>query len=82
MIIKLLIISVILVAGVVLIYPEETIQFSKGFTMQDKTEQNFMDIEDNKIGDTLGEVKDTLGEIYSKADTKIKDKINNPFGKT
>jgi len=31
LIIKLLIIGIVLVAGVALIYPEETIQFSKGF---------------------------------------------------
>ncbi len=82
MIIKLLIIGIILVAGVALIYPEETIQFSKGFTIQEKTEQNFIDIKDDKISDTISEVKDTLGEIFHKADNKIKDKINNPFGKT
>ncbi|HXV65655.1 MAG TPA: hypothetical protein VD731_00305 [Nitrosopumilaceae archaeon] len=82
MFIKILIIAVILVAGIVLIYPEETIQFSKGLTIQEKTEQNFMDLKDDKISETIEDVQDTLGEIYNKADTKIKDKINNPFGKT
>lgn len=49
MIIKLLIIGVVLVAGVALIYPEETIQFSKGFTLQETTEQNFIDLKDDTI---------------------------------
>lgn len=49
MIIKLLIIGVALVAGVALIYSEETIQFSKGFTLQETTEQNFIDLKDDTI---------------------------------
>ncbi|KRT61018.1 MAG: hypothetical protein XU09_C0007G0126 [Thaumarchaeota archaeon CSP1-1] len=53
MIIKLLIIGIVLVAGVALIYPEETIQFSKGFTLQEKTEQNFIVLKD----DTIDEVE-------------------------
>jgi hypothetical protein len=49
LIIKLLIIGVALVAGVALIYSEETIQFSKGFTLQETTEQNFIDLKDDTI---------------------------------
>ena len=78
MIIKLLIIGIILVGGVALIYPEETIQFSKGFTLQEKTEQNFIDLKD----DTIDEVGDTIGETFHKAGNKIEDTVNNLFDKT
>jgi len=78
LIIKLLIIGIILVAGVVLIYPEKTIQFSKDFTLQEKTEQNFIDLKD----DTIDEVGDTIGKTFHKVGNKIEDTINNLFGKT
>ena len=78
MIIKLLIIGIVLVAGVVLIYPEEIIQFSKGFTLQEKTEQNFIDLKD----DTIDEVGDTIGKTFHKVGNKIEDTVNNLFGKT
>ena len=77
MIIKLLIIGIVLVL-VVLIYPEEIIQFSKGFTLQEKTEQNFIDLKDN----TIDEVRDTIGETFHKIGNKIEDTVNNLFGKT
>ena len=78
MIIKLLIIGVVLVAGVALIYPEEIIQFSKSFTLQETTEQNFIDLKD----DTIDEVGDTIGETFHKAGNKIEDTVNNLFSKT
>ena len=78
MIIKLLIIGIVLVAGVALIYPEEIIQFSKGFTLQEKTEQNFIALKD----DTIDEVGDTIGETFHKVGNKIEDMVNNLFGKT
>ena len=77
MIIKLLIIGVVLVAGVALIYPEEIIQFSKGFTLQETTEQNFIDLKD----DTIDEIGDTIGETFHKVGNKIEDIVNNLFGK-
>lgn len=77
MIIKLLIIGVVLVAGVALIYSEETIQFSKGFTLQETTEQNFIDLKD----DTIDEIGDTIGETFHKVGNKIEDTVNNLFGK-
>ena len=78
MIIKLLIIGIVLVAGVALIYSEETIQFSKDFTLQEKTEQNFIDLKD----DTIDEVGDTIGETFHKVGNKIEDTVNNLFDKT
>jgi len=78
LIIKLLIIGIVLVAGVALIYPEETIQFSKGFTLQEKTEQNFIALKD----DTIDEVGDTIGETFHKVGNKIEDMVNNLFDKT
>jgi hypothetical protein len=77
LIIKLLIIGVVLVAGVALIYLEETIQFSKGFTLQETTEQNFIDLKD----DTIDEIGDTIGETFHKVGNKIEDTVNNLFGK-
>jgi len=77
LIIKLLIIGVVLVAGVALIYPEEIIQFSKGFTLQETTEQNFIDLKD----DTIDEIGDTIGETFHKVGNKIEDAVNNLFGK-
>jgi hypothetical protein len=77
LIIKLLIIGVVLVAGVALIYSEETIQFSKGFTLQETTEQNFIDLKD----DTIDEIGDTIGETFHKVGNKIEDTVNNLFGK-
>lgn len=77
MIIKLLIIGVVLVAGVALIYPEETIQFSKGFTLQETTEQNFIDLKD----DTIDVIGDTIGKTFHKVGNKIEDTVNNLFGK-
>ena len=84
MIIKLLIIGIVLVL-VVLIYPEEIIQFSKGFTLQEKTEQNFIDLKDNtidEVGDTIDEAGDIIGETFHKAGNKIEDTVNNLFSKT
>jgi len=78
LIIKLLIIGIVLVAGVALIYPEEIIQFSKGFTLQEKTEQNFIALKD----DTIDEVGDTIGETFHKVGNKIEDMVNNLFDKT
>jgi len=78
LIIKLLIIGIVLVAGVALIYSEETIQFSKDFTLQEKTEQNFIDLKD----DTIDEVGDTIGETFHKVGNKIEDTVNNLFDKT
>ena len=92
MIIKLLIIGIILVGGVALIYPEEIIQFSKGFTLQEKTEQNFIDLKDDTIDevedtideveDTIDEAGDTIGETFHKVGNKIENTVNNLFGKT
>ncbi len=85
MIIKLLIIGIVLVTGVALIYPEEIIQFSKGFTLQEKTEQNFIDLKDNTIDeveDTIDEAGDTIDETFRKIGNKIEDTVINLFGKT
>ena len=46
MIIKLLIIVIVVVAGIALIYPDELIQFSKGSTIQENTEQSFSNLKD------------------------------------
>jgi hypothetical protein len=78
LIVKLLIIGVVLVGGIALIYPEETIQFSKGFTLQEKTEQNFIDLKD----DTINQLGNGISETLHKVNNKIQDTINNLFDKT
>ena len=78
MIIKLLIIGVVIVAGVALIYPDELIQFSKGSTLQENTEQGFSNLKETSIN----EIGDSLVENFQKAGNKIKDTISNIFDST
>ncbi len=78
MIIKLLIIGAVIVAGVALIYPDELIQFSKGSTLQENTEQGFSNLKDTSIN----EIGDSLVESSQKVGNKIKDTIGNIFNST
>lgn len=78
MIIKLLIVGVVLVVGVVFIFPEEAIHFSKKFTLQETTEQNLIDLKDNTISQLENGIYDTSHEVSN----KIQDTINNLFDKT
>ena len=78
MIIKLLIIGVVIVAGIALIYPDELIQFSKGSTIQENTEQGFSNLKDTSIN----EIGDSIVENFQKAGNKIKDTIGNIFDST
>ena len=78
MIIKLLIIGVVIVAGVALIYPDELIQFSKGSTLQENTEQGFSNLKDTSIN----EIGNSLVENSQKTGNKIKDTITNIFDST
>jgi len=78
LIIKLLIIGVVIVAGIALIYPDELIQFSKGSTLQENTEQGFSNLKDTSIN----EVGNSLVENFQNAGNKIKDSISNIFDST
>ena len=78
MIIKLLIIGIVLVAGIALIYPDELIQFSKGSTIQENTEQGFSNLKDTSIN----EVGNSLVENIQKAGNKIDNTIRNIFDST
>jgi len=78
LIIKLLIIGVVIVAGIALIYPDELIQFSKGSTLQENTEQEFSNLKDTSIN----EIGNSLVENFQKVGNKIKDSISNIFDST
>ena len=78
MIIKLLIIGIVLVAGIALIYPDELIQFSKGSTIQENTEQGFSNLKDTSIN----EIGNSLVENFQKTGNKIQNSISNIFDST
>ena len=78
MIIKLLIIGVVIVAGVALIYPDELIQFSKGSTLQENTEQGFSNLKDTSID----EIGNSFVQNFQKTGNKIENTINNMFDST
>ncbi len=78
MIIKLLISGIVVVAGVALIYPDELIQFSKGTTLQENTEQGFSNLKDTSIN----EIGNSLVQNFQKTGNKIENTINNIFDRT
>jgi len=75
LIIKLLIIGVVIVAGIAIIYPDELIQFSKGSTLQENTDQGLSNLKDTSIN----EIGDSLIENFQKAGSKIDNTIRNTF---
>jgi len=74
LIFKLLIIVSVLISGLVLLYPEEIIQFSKGSTIQENTEKNLMDLKDGADKET-----ENLKQIFSEFGEKIKISFNDFF---
>jgi len=78
LIIKLLIIGIVLVTGVALIYPDELIQFSKGSTLQENTEQGFSNLKDTSIN----EIGNSLVQNFQKTGNKIENTITNIFDRT
>ena len=77
MIIKLLIIAIVVVAGIALIYPDELIQFSKGSTIQENTEQSFSNLKDI----SFNEIGNSVVENFQKTRNTIENTINNMFDK-
>ena len=75
MIIKLIIIGVVIVAGLALIYPDEIIQFSKGSTIQENTEQSFSNLKDSSIND----IRNSIVQDFQKVGNKIENTITNIF---
>ena len=73
MIFKLLIIGVVLISGLVLLYPEEIIQFSKGSSIQENTE-NLMEIKEDATKET-----ENLKEKFFEFSNKIKNELSNFF---
>jgi len=74
LIFKLLIIVSVLISGLVLLYPEEIIQFSKGSSIQENTEKNLMDLKDGADKET-----ENLKQIFSEFGEKIKISFNDFF---
>lgn len=74
MIFKLLIIVSVLISGLVLLYPEEIIQFSKGSSIQENTEKNLMDLKDGADKET-----ENIKQIFSEYGEKIKISFNDFF---
>ena len=75
MIVKLLIIGIVIIAGIALIYPDDLIQFSKGSTLQENTEQGFTNLKDTSIN----EIGNSFVQNFQKTGIKIEDTINNMF---
>ncbi len=75
MIVKLLIIGIVIIAGIALIYPDDLIQFSKGSTLQENTEQGFTDLKDTSIN----EIGNSFVQNFQKTGIKIENTINNMF---
>ena len=75
MIIKLIIIGVVIVAGLALIYPDEIIQFSKGSTIQENTEQSFSNLKDSSIND----IRNSIVQDFQKVGNKIENTVTNIF---
>ncbi len=75
MIVKLLIIGIVIIAGIALIYPDDLIQFSKGSTLQENTEQGFTNLKDTSIN----EIGNSFVQNFQKTGIKIENTINNMF---
>jgi hypothetical protein len=75
LIVKLLIIGIVIIAGIVLIYPDDLIQFSKGSTLQENTEQGFTNLKDTSIN----EIGNSFVQNFQKTGIKIENTINNMF---
>ena len=67
-----------IVAGIILIYPDELVQFSKGSTIQENTELNFPNLENTSID----EIGNSLVQSFQKTENKIENTINNLFDRT
>ena len=71
MIIKIIIVGVVIIAGLALLYPNELIQFSKGSTIQENTEQGLSNLKNT----SFDEIENTMTENF----LKIKNTIENAF---
>jgi deoxyhypusine synthase len=78
LIVKLLIIGIVIIAGIALIYPDDLIQFSKGSTLQENTEQGFTNLKDTSIN----EIGNSFVQNFQKTGNKIENTINNMFDRT
>ena len=75
MIIKIIIVGVVIIAGMALMYPNELIQFSKGSTIQENTEQGISNLKNT----SFGEVGNTLTQNLQKITSTIEKTFNEIF---
>ena len=75
MIFKLLIVGGVIISGLVLLYPEEIIQFSKGFTIQENTE-NLTEIKEGASLEAEN-FKEKIFEFVDKTKNSINSFLNN-----
>ena len=75
MIVKILIIITVFVSGIILLYPDEIIQFSKGTTIQENNGNDFSNIKDIPINN----IGNSLIQNFQKVGNKIENTINNAF---
>ena len=75
MIFKLLIIGGVIIAGLVLLYPEEIIQFSTGSTIQGNTE-NLTEIKEGATQEAEN-LKEKFFEFATKTKNSISSFLNN-----
>ncbi len=59
-----------------MIYPDELIQFSKGTTIQENTEQGLSNLKDSSIN----EIGNSLTKNIQNLENKIRNTISNIFG--
>lgn len=75
MIVKILIIITVFVSGIILLYPDEIIKFSKGTTIKENSENDFSNIKDISINN----IGNSLIQNFQKVGNKIENTINNTF---
>lgn len=75
MIVKILIIITVFVSGIILLYPDEIIQFSKGTAIKENSENDFSNIKDISINN----IGNSLIQNFQKVGNKIENTINNTF---
>lgn len=75
LIIKLLIVGIVIVVGIAMIYSDEFIQFSKGSTLQENTEQDFSNLKNTSIH----EFGNSIVQNFQKAGNKIENTITEMF---
>ena len=75
MIVKILIIITVFISGIILLYPDEIIQFSKGTTIKENSEYDFSNLKYIPINN----IGDSLIQNFQKVGNQIENTIKNTF---